>query len=84
MQCSGGERFQFDCGSTGLECALESYAYCLAPGCSGADVDGCVESCSGSELTFCYGGAPVTIDCEDYGFDGCKEVGDSFALCTNR
>jgi hypothetical protein len=83
VQCTDGERFQYDCGSTNLECTIDTYSYCLAPGCSGADADDCTESCSGSELTFCYGGAPVTIDCQDYGFDSCKEVEDVYALCTN-
>jgi len=23
-------------------------------------------------LHFCYGGAPVTVDCRDYGFTKCK------------
>jgi hypothetical protein len=86
VQCVDGERYQYDCGSVGLSCAVDPpYRYCLAPGCTTTDADTCEESCSGSELTFCYGGAPVTVDCQDYGFESCREVEDGivYALCTN-
>jgi hypothetical protein len=86
VQCTNRERYQFDCGSVGLSCAVDPpYRYCLAPGCSPDDADTCEESCDGSELTFCYGGAPVTVDCKDYGFATCREVEYDvvYALCTN-
>ncbi len=86
VQCIGGERYQYDCGSVGLSCAVDPpNRYCLAPGCTTTDADTCEESCNGSKLTFCYGGAEVTVDCEDYGFESCREVTTPFAaaLCTN-
>jgi hypothetical protein len=46
-------------------------ANCLAPGCTATSP--CTESCDGTELTFCYGGVPVTLDCTDYGFRRCIE-----------
>lgn len=87
--CSSGSLFKYDCGAVGLSCAITSDTeYCLAPGCKAADVDTkCVESCSddGSSLTFCYGGAPYTVKCTDYGFTQCKSGLDSdqvpFAAC---
>lgn len=87
--CSSGSLFKYDCGSVGLSCAITSATeYCLAPGCKAADVDsGCTESCSldGSTLTFCYGGAPYTVNCEDYGFTQCRsgvsDDGAPFAAC---
>jgi hypothetical protein len=87
--CSGGARFKYDCGSVGLSCSIEGKSeYCLAPGCNAADVNVvCKESCSddGSRLTFCYGGAPYTVDCADYGFKQCSsdtnDSGQTFAAC---
>ncbi|HVR18037.1 MAG TPA: hypothetical protein VMS65_00025, partial [Polyangiaceae bacterium] len=56
----------------GLACDESSTsAGCVAPGC--ALTQPCAESCSGTELTFCYGGVPVTLDCTDYGFRRCLE-----------
>ena len=86
--CSSGALFKYTCGDVGLSCAIEnSDDYCVAPGCKAADVDNCVESCSadGSQLTFCYGGAPYTVTCIDYGFTQCLSGVDSdqvpFAAC---
>ncbi len=87
--CSAGDLFKYDCTSAGLECNTTSSGseYCLAPGCNGEDVDSkCTEHCSddGTQLTFCYGGAPVTVNCADYGFTQClSDTNDSgaFAAC---
>jgi hypothetical protein len=88
--CSGGSQFKYNCGSVGLSCSISGKnEYCLAPGCNAADVDvACQESCSddGSRLTFCYGGAPYTVDCGDYGFKQCSagtdpDSGRTFAAC---
>lgn len=88
--CSSGSQFEYDCGSVGLACGVTAHnGYCLAPGCNAADVDFvCQESCSedGSSLTFCYGGAPYTVDCKDYGFSQCSTGTDpdsaqAFAAC---
>ena len=87
--CSGGDLFKYDCGAVGLTCGITlGSEYCLAPGCKAADIDNnCTESCSddGSELTFCYGGAPYTVKCTDYGFTQCLSDVDSdgkaFAAC---
>ena len=88
--CSKGSQFKYNCGSIGLSCGVDSGSvYCLAPGCKAADVDSkCEESCSddGSSLTFCYGGAPETLKCADYGFTQClsdydKVTGLPYAAC---
>lgn len=87
--CSQGSLFKYDCSAVGLGCNIDSATeYCLAPGCKAADVDtNCVESCSddGTQLTFCYGGAPYTVTCSDYGFTQCltgmDDSGFSFAAC---
>jgi len=77
--CDGESKATFDCGSVGLECATAGDYYddngrqCAAPGCTPTDIVECQESCKGSNLTFCYGGAPVTVDCKDYGFTKCEE-----------
>ena len=46
--CSNGSLFKYNCGAVGLGCSIvDTYEYCLAPGCTDADVDtGCVEHCS--------------------------------------
>ena len=88
--CSSGSLFKYNCGSVGLDCSVTAgNEYCLAPGCKAADVDTkCVESCSadGSSLTFCYGGAPFTVNCTDYGFTQClsdtdADTGQVYAAC---
>jgi len=88
--CSGGSRFKYNCGSVGLACSISGQnEYCLAPGCNAADVSVvCQEGCSadGSRLTFCYGGAPYTVECADYGFKQCAsdtdpDSGRTFAAC---
>jgi len=89
--CSKGSQFKYNCGAVGLTCAITAgYEYCLAPGCKAADVDSkCEESCSddGTHLTFCYGGAPITVDCTEYGFTQCvsdtDDDGNPFAACRN-
>ena len=79
--CSDGSLFKYDCSAVGLGCNITSGSeYCLAPGCKSDDVDtNCVESCSddGTQLTFCYGGAPYTVKCSDYGFTQCLTGTDS-------
>ncbi len=71
-ECSGGSRFVKTCSEANLTCSAEGVQdYCLASGCTSADWNACQESCNGTQLTFCYGGAPYTIDCTDYGFDLC-------------
>jgi hypothetical protein len=86
VSCDTGTRYQFDCSAVNIGCDdSTSVLYCLAPGCSTANADACPESCNGTLLTFCIGGAPVTVDCRDYGFDTCREdVLDGFdvAVCS--
>ncbi|MES1178246.1 MAG: hypothetical protein ABUL62_28245 [Myxococcales bacterium] len=87
--CSDGSLLKYDCGSVGLTCGVTlGKDYCFAPGCKAADVDdNCTESCStdGNKLNFCYGGAPFTVDCADYGFTHCESGEDDdgipFAAC---
>ena len=80
--CSGldastttGSLLKYNCAAAGLSCGITAGTeYCLAPGCKAADIDTkCTESCSddGTQLTFCYGGAPYTVNCADYGFTQC-------------
>jgi hypothetical protein len=75
---------RYECAG-GLACEeAASNAGCVAPGCTPDEP--CAESCSGTELTFCYGGVPVTRDCTDYGFRRCLEStpaagGDPLAYC---
>jgi len=96
--CSGGGEYDYDCGSVGLTCTStggttpdNDIGYCLAPGCKPADVTNCSESCDGTKLTFCYGGANVTVDCVDYGFSNCETFTNSsvtpsfdYAACVNQ
>jgi hypothetical protein len=83
--CDGDSKAVFDCASVGLGCAtegdytLDSGRQCAAPGCEAADIAKCKESCDGTKLTICYGGAPVTVDCKDYGFAACNEY--TYDLC---
>jgi hypothetical protein len=87
--CSKGDLFKYDCSTVGLTCDItDQTEYCLAPGCTSDDVEtNCTESCSddGTQLTFCYGGAPYTVTCSDYGFTQClastDDNGNSFAAC---
>jgi hypothetical protein len=73
-ECYQGKATSYPCGSVGLDCVeANDTAYCLAPGCTPDDWIQCQESCSGSELTFCYSGVEVTVDCQDYGFDTCRQ-----------
>lgn len=77
--CDGDSKATFDCGSVGLGCETsgdyfeDNNRQCAAPGCTADDIVACEESCDGTNLTFCYGGAPITVDCKDYGFKKCKE-----------
>jgi hypothetical protein len=75
--CSEGTRYQYDCGSVGLACSASDDVYCLAPGCTRGDELDCTETCDGSQITLCYGGAPYTIDCRDYGFTSCVSGADA-------
>ncbi len=81
-KCSGGTltscsldgyELAVDCGEVGLSCSNDDY--CLAPGCTTKDADKCVESCEGTSLSVCVGGAPLLLDCTEYGFDGCATWG---------
>lgn len=85
-QCVDGKLYESNCGGVGLGCDPES-AFCLAPGCAARDWDNCSESCSGSKLSFCYGGAPYSVDCKDFGFTSCETFrridGTLYAACVN-
>ena len=90
--CATPDLFKYDCASVGLGCGPDSAGgtWCLAPGCTAADYKGrkCVESCSGTELTLCYGGVPYTVNCQNYGFSTCFDGLSapnltSYATCAN-
>ncbi len=95
--CASGGEYDYDCGSVGLACnntgastADSDTSYCLAPGCKLTDLTNCTESCDGTKLNFCYGGAQVTVDCVTYGFNTCDTFttngtpGFSYAACVNE
>jgi hypothetical protein len=69
---TAGTTAHYECAG-GLGCTLDGdgSAWCVAPGCTPDDA--CSESCSGTELTLCYGSIPVTVDCRDYGLSQCIE-----------
>jgi hypothetical protein len=81
VECGATDRIDFctDAGSAilyncapGLGCTPgDATAWCLAPGCT--PTTPCEESCTGAELTLCYGSIPVTVDCRDYGLTQCIE-----------
>lgn len=89
--CVNGQLLRSDCASVGLTCDAEKTGtYCVAPGCKLSDVTACQESCNGSVMHLCYGGAPYTVDCTDYGFSTCQELDDTskggigkYVTCSN-
>ncbi len=90
VRCSDGARYQYDCGSIGLDCALEedggqTCTFTAWPRLQRRRSEHLRRELQRGELTFCYGGAPVTVDCQDYSFDSSKEVVDglTYALCEN-
>ncbi len=78
----------FSCASTGLECKTNNAdtIACLAPGCGFNDVKSCQESCDGTRINLCIGGASMTVNCADYdGMAACRQFdqgGFQGALCT--
>lgn len=84
---SSGGTLAFDCGTSGFSCKEEAGStYCLASGCQPGDAKACkADTCSGSKMTLCLGGAPYTIDCKDYGFSSCiddkSDTGLVYAHC---
>lgn len=89
--CVNGQLQRYDCGSVGLTCDSEKGGpYCVAPGCKLANVTACQESCSGSVMHLCYGGAPYDVDCKNYGFSKCQQLDDTsqgglgkYVTCSN-
>ena len=70
----------FACSHVGLECQNAS---CIAPGCSAANETSCSESCSGTVMSLCVGGAPVTVDCAKYGFSQCVTFNPAGSITTH-
>jgi hypothetical protein len=69
---SGNQQFTSTCSVAGLQCvpaAGVNPAACTAPGCANS---GCVESCDGTNITTCIGGAPFVVDCTSLGFPFCS------------
>jgi hypothetical protein len=89
--CAGSALLRYDCGSVGLRCESDAFGpFCVAPGCTLLEAGSCAESCNGTSIGLCYGGAKFEVDCRDYGFATCAVVTDpdplglgAFALCTN-
>jgi hypothetical protein len=82
--CSAaGQLLNFDCTRAGDSCQTDDAgnAGCVRPGCSLGS--GCTESCNGGVITVCVGGAPLAIDCKQYGFLSCAGgTGQTAAYCT--
>ena len=69
---SGNQQFTSTCAVAGLQCtpaAGVNPAACAAPGCANS---GCVESCDGTNITTCIGGAPYVVDCTALGFPSAR------------
>jgi hypothetical protein len=89
--CTDGKQaFDLSCARSGLSCATDDDAGtgdCVAPGCTLDTVAACTEACGsdGKTISICIGGAPVTIDCSQYGFSTCNQSVDSsgttYAFC---
>jgi hypothetical protein len=81
--CSeANQAFDLSCARGGLSCAVDQDSgtgYCLAPGCDVTAAATCKESCGadGKTIHVCVGGAPLAIDCTQYGFTKCAEANDT-------
>jgi hypothetical protein len=80
--CSdANQAFDLGCARGGLSCAVDQDSgtgYCLAPGCDISAATSCSESCGtdGKTINVCVGGAPLAIDCTQYGFTKCAQASD--------
>jgi hypothetical protein len=80
--CSDGKQaFGLNCGRAGLSCEIDAdggTGYCVAPGCTLSAASTCTESCGadGKTVELCIGGAPVPLDCTQYGFTKCATADD--------
>ena len=72
---AGGQQFVFDCSRLGLTCQVApgqaNGIRCVNPACSPADAADCFEECDGPMAHLCVGGQRFSIDCQNYGFEGC-------------
>ena len=88
QQCSvDGHLLKFPCAHAGLVCVDEGQGICVAAGCTGAQLDSCVESCNGAFLSTCVGGLPYSLDCNSFGFSRCAlrhndKLGRDYAVCS--
>lgn len=77
VRCSEGYEVALDCGVTvdGRSCyqTAETGTFCgFGDACEPLTAKG-EETCDGTVITFCAGGAIESIDCADLGFTGCRE-----------
>jgi hypothetical protein len=65
----------YNCAAAGLSCETDDAGggQCVSPGCEQST---CVESCdsTGTILTVCVGGLPLTYNCVTNGFTGCTSM----------
>ncbi len=70
-----GRQFGFDCARLGLTCQVAPGQLhgirCVNPACPPADAAACSEECDAQMAHLCIGGQRFSIDCHDYGFNGC-------------
>jgi hypothetical protein len=61
------QQFNYDCSRAGGTCNTDTLGNhgCVSPGCPLSTT--CAESCNGTLVTTCVGGAPYTVDCLGYG-----------------
>ena len=82
---TGGQRLTLSCARAGLGCETDDAGNggCVAPAASSTCVDGC--AADGVTIVACVGGAPMNIDCTQYGFNQCTTANDSsgilYAFC---
>jgi hypothetical protein len=77
---TNGTEATFACSHVGLGCQS---AACVAPGCTVANETSCTESCSGTVMSLCIGGAPFAVDCAKYGFSHCAAFNPAGGITTH-
>ncbi len=81
------QEYDYECSRAGLTCETDDAgaAACVSPGCPLPSDSPCLESCADDGVTanLCVGGATLTLDCSEFGFNACNydSIGN-FAYCT--
>jgi hypothetical protein len=86
QDCINNVTYGYDCAAAGLSCRQDPQlgALCLAPGCTVADYNNCVETCDvdGHTAHLCVGGVGYAVDCQSYGFKSCDDSLCNFLYCS--